>query len=92
MDNKNRVVYENKKTGRKFSFVNSFSKKDFSLVLIIIELVKLFTNQTFLEFVVKIVELIMNGSFYYFCNNRIFVFYEVKYGFGWIDRTKNKRF
>ena len=46
------------------------------------ELVKLFTNQTFLEFVVKIVELIMNGSFYYFCNNRIFIFYEVKYGFG----------
>lgn len=82
MDNKNRVVYENKKTGRKFSFVNSFSKKDFLLVLIIIELVKLFTNQTFLEFVVKIVELIMNGLFYYFCNNRIFAFYEVKYGFG----------
>lgn len=82
MDNKNRVVYENKKTGRKFSFVNSFSKKDFLLVLIIIELVKLFTNQTFLEFVVKIVELIMNGSFYYFYNNRIFVFYEVKYEFG----------
>ena len=36
MDNKNRVVYENKKTGRKFSFVHSFSKKDFLLVLIII--------------------------------------------------------
>ena len=81
MDNKNRVVYENKKTGRKFSFVNSFFKKDFLLVIILIELVK-FINQTFLEFVVKIVELIMNGSFYYFCNNRIFVFYEVKYGFG----------
>ncbi len=82
MDNKNRVVYENKKTGRKFSFVNSFSKKDFLSVLIVIQLVKLFTNQTFLEFVVKIVELIMNGSIYYFCNNRIFIFYEVKYGFG----------
>lgn len=82
MDNKNRIVYENKKTGRKFSFVNSFSKEDFLVVLIVIQLVKLFTNQTFLEFVVKIVELIMNGSIYYFCNNRIFVFYEVKYGFG----------
>ena len=81
MDNKNRVVYENKKTGRKFSFVNSFSKKDFLLVLIIIEMVKLFTNQTFLEFVVKIVEIIMNGSFYYFYNNRFFILKEVNYGF-----------
>ena len=81
MDNKNKVVYENKKTGRKFTFVNSFSKKDFLLVLIIIELVKLFTNQIFLDFVVKIVELIMNGSFYYYCNIRIFVFYEVQYEF-----------
>lgn len=82
MDNKNKVVYENKKTGRKFSFINSFSKKDFLLVLITIQLVKLFTNEKFLEFVVKIVELIMNGSFYYFCNNRIFVLYEVKYELG----------
>ena len=69
-------------TSKNLSVVHSFSKEDFLSVLIVIQLVKLFTNQTFLEFVVKIVELIMNGSFYYFCNNRIFIFYEVKYGFG----------
>ncbi len=43
--------------------------------------VVLLTSATFLGFVVKIVKLIMNGSFYYFCNNRIFIFYEVNYGF-----------
>ena len=55
MDNKNKVTYENKKTGRKFSFENVFSKKDIWIVLIVTQLVKLFTNENFLDFVVKIV-------------------------------------
>ena len=44
-------------------------------------IVVLLTSATFLGFVVKIVKLIMNRSFYYFCNNRIFIFYEEDYGF-----------
>lgn len=81
MDNKNRIIYKNRKTGKKFSIENSFSKEDFISVLIVVQLVKLFTNQTFLDFVVKIVKLIMNGSIYYFYSNRIFLFKEVNYGF-----------
>lgn len=74
MHNKNSVIYKNKKNGISFSLKNTFSKKDFWLVLIAIELVKLFTNETFLKFVVEIVKLILNRPFYYFCNNRIFAF------------------
>ena len=79
MDGKLKVIYENKNTKRKFSLSGNFSKKDFWTVLFSIELVRLLTNQSFLDFVVKIVEIIMNGSFYYFCNNRFFLFKEVNY-------------
>lgn len=69
---KNKIINEKK-------FEISFSKKDFLLVLIFHLLVRLLTNENFLEFVVKIVKLILNRSFYYYCNNRIFIFKEVDY-------------
>lgn len=56
--------------------------KDFLIVLIFPSLVVLLTNETFLNFVVEIVKLILNRSFYYLCNNRIFVFKEVNYESG----------
>lgn len=71
---------EKSKSKTKRNLTIDFSKKDFLLVLIFPSLAYLLTNDTFLGFVVTIVKLIMNGSFYYFCNNRIFVFNEVKYG------------
>lgn len=82
MDGKIKYSSEKNKKQTKRKFEISYSKTDFLLVLLLQLLVKLLTNENFLEFVVTIVELILNRLFYYFCNNRIFVFYEVKYGTG----------
>lgn len=81
MDGKLNYSFEKNKNTKKRNLEIKFSKKDFLLVLIFPSLVILLTNESFLEFVVEIVKLLMNGSFYYFCNNRIFLFKEVNYGF-----------
>ena len=77
MDGKFKYLSEKNKTTKKRKIELNFSKNDFLLVLIFPSLVKLLTNDNFLEFVVEIVKLITNRSSYYFCNNRIFIFYEV---------------
>lgn len=82
MDGKIKYSSEKNKKHKKRKFEISYSKTDFLLVLLFQLLVKLLTNDNFLEFVVTIVELILNRLFYYFCDNRIFVFYEVKYETG----------
>lgn len=80
MDGKIKYSSEKNKALKKTKFEISFSKKDFLLVSIFPSLCVLCTNEKFLEFVVEIVKLILNRPFYYFCNNRFFVFKEVKYG------------
>lgn len=82
MDGKIKYSSEKSKKKSKRDFEISFSKKDFLIVLIFPSLVVLLTNETFLNFVVEIVKLILNRSFYYWCNNRIFVFKEVNYESG----------
>lgn len=82
MDGKIKYSSEKSKKKSKRDFEISFSKKDFLIVLIFQSLVVLLTNETFLNFVVEIVKLILNRSFYYLCNNRIFVFKEVNYESG----------
>ena len=79
MDGKIKYSSEKSKTKKKKNFEISFSKEDFQLVLIFSSLVTLMTNENFLKFVVEIVKLLLNRSFYYFYNNRIFVFKEVFY-------------
>ena len=79
MDGKIKYSSEKSKTKKKKKFEFSFSKEDFQLVLIFSSLVTLMTNEKFLKFVVEIVKLLLNRSFYYFYNNRIFVFKEVFY-------------
>ena len=79
MDGKIKYSSEKSKTKKKKKFEISFSKEDFQLVLIFSSLVTLMTNEKFLKFVVEIVKLLLNRSFYYFYNNRIFVFKEVFY-------------
>lgn len=79
MDGKIKYSSEKSKKQSKRDFEISFSKKDFLMVLIFPSLVVLLTNETFLKFVVEIVKLLLNRSFYYFCNNRIFILYEVNY-------------
>lgn len=69
-----------KKKERQIELEYSNDKSYFEIFLNVI--VVLLTSATFLGFVVKVVELIMNGSFYYCCNNRIFIFKEVCYGSG----------
>lgn len=81
MDFKFKYLSKDKKNKKEklieFEYSNDKSSFEFFLNAVVI----LLKNATFLGFVAKIVELIMNGSFYYYCNNRIFVFYEVKYEF-----------
>lgn len=76
-----RIKYsaEKNKSDKKTNFEFHFSKKDFLLVLIFHSLVKLLINESFLNFVVKIVKLLLNRPFYYFCNNRFFICREVSY-------------
>lgn len=81
MDGKLKYSSEKNKAMKKKKLEINFSKKDFLLVLIFPSLVVLLTSENFLEFVVEIVKLLLNRSFYYFCNNRIFIFKEVNYGF-----------
>lgn len=77
MDGKFKLSYNKKK--KKFDLEFNFSKTDFIIVLIVKSLVDLLTNENFLRFVVEIVKLILNGSFYYFINNSFFVCKEIKY-------------
>ena len=81
MDFKFKYLSKDKKNKKEklieFEYSNDKSSFEFFLNAVVI----LLKNATFLGFVAKIVELIMNESFYYYCNNRIFVFYEVKYEF-----------
>ena len=91
MDGKIKYSSEKSKTKKKKKFEISFSKEDFQLVLIFSSLVTLLTNENFLKFVVEIVKLLLNRSFYYFCNNRIFVYKEVFYESWYFIRRKNKR-
>lgn len=79
MDGKIKYSSEKSKTKKKKNFEIRFSKEDFQSVLIFSSLVTLMTNENFLKFVVKIVKLLLNRSFYYFYNNRFFVFKEVFY-------------
>ena len=74
MDGNIEYSSEKRKTTKKRKLIISFAKKDFLLVLILPSLVYLFTSDNFLKFVVEIVKLLLNRSFYYFGNNRIFVF------------------
>ena len=80
MDFKFKYLSKDKKKERQIELEYSNDKSYFEIFLNAI--VVLLTSATFLGFVVKIVKIIMNGSFYYFCNNRIFVFKEVNYGSG----------
>lgn len=61
-----------KQKEKKLEFEYSNESSIFDKVLNLIA--KLLTSSAFLKFVVDIVKLIMNGSFYYFCNNSFFVF------------------
>ena len=78
---------EKKKKERQIKLEYSNDKSNFEIFLNAV--VILLTSATFLGFVVKIVKFIMNGSFYYFCNNRIFIFKEVKYEPKWFNKTTN---
>lgn len=80
MDGRIKFSSEKNKNKKKNSFDFRFSKKDIFLVLVFPQLVKLLTNENFLEFVVKIVKILLNRSFYYFDNNRIFIFNGDSYG------------
>lgn len=80
MDGKLKYSSEKNRDVKKKKLEINFSKKDFLLVLIFPSLVVLLTNEKFLNFVVEIVKLLLNRSFYYFYN-RIFIFKEVNYGF-----------
>lgn len=77
MDGKFKLSYDKKK--KKFNLEFNFSKTDFIIVLIVNSLVVLLTNENFLRFVVEIVKLILNRSFYYFDNNSFFICKEFKY-------------
>jgi hypothetical protein len=59
-----------KQKEKKFEFEYSDESNNFVKILKL--LVKLLTSSVFLRFVVEIVKLIMNGSFYYFLNNSFF--------------------
>ena len=77
MDFKFKYLSKNKKkkTERQIELEYSNDKSCFEIFLYV--LVALLTSATFLGFVVKIVKFKMNGSFYYFCDNRIFNYKEV---------------
>ena len=89
MEFKFKYLSKDKKKERLIKLEYSNDKSYFEIFLNIV--VKLLTNTIFLEFVVKIVKFIKNGSFYYFSNNRIFIFKEVYYETRWFNRAKNKR-
>ena len=64
--------FEKSKSTIKTNLDLSFFKV--GVVYIVISAIeKLFTNQDFLNFVVEIVKLILNRSFYYLKNNRFFI-------------------
>ena len=63
---------EKEKNGsKKINFEIRFNK-DILKIIFPSALVILLTNENFLRFVVNIVKIIMNGSFYYFLNNSFF--------------------
>ena len=72
---------EKKKKSRELIFKYEDNKFTFEIILVnVLKFVAtLMTSATFTEIVVKIVKLIMNRSFYYCCNNRIFAFLWRKY-------------
>lgn len=81
MDFKFKYLSKDKKQKKERQFELEYSNDKSNLEIFLNAVVILLTSATFLGFVVKIVKFIMNGSFYYFYNNRFFVYKEVKYGF-----------
>lgn len=81
MDFKFKYLSKDKKKKKERHIELEYSNEKSSLEIFLSAVVILLTSATFLGFVVKVVKFIMNGSFYYFCNNRIFAFYEVQYEF-----------
>lgn len=77
---------EKEKNGsKKINFEIRFNK-DILKIIFPGALVILLTNENFLRFVVNIVKIIMNGSFYYFLNNSFLFYggvYEYKYHSHW---------
>lgn len=82
MDFKFKYLSKDKKKKKERQIELEYSNDKSYFEIFLNTLVVLLTSATFLGFVVKIVKIIMNGSFYYFCNNRIFIFKEVNYGSG----------
>lgn len=73
---------EKKQKTKKLEF--RYSDENNCLELILKIILALITSLPVLyKIVVKIVELKTNGLFYYFYNNRIFIYNEVSYEFGW---------
>ncbi len=65
--------YQNKKSKNKMKKISlEYFNNDGILVILLKLVVALLSSEAFLGFVVKIVKYLMNGSFYYFKNNRIF--------------------
>ena len=81
MDFKFKYLSKDKKKKKERQIELEYSNDKSNLETFLNAVVILLTSATFLGFVVKIVKFIMNGSFYYFYNNRFFVFKEVNYGF-----------
>ena len=78
MDFKFRYLSKNEKKKKERQIKLEYSNDKSNLEIFLNVVAILLTSATFLRFVVKIVKIIMNGSFYYFCNNRIFIFKEEK--------------
>ena len=78
MEIKFKYFSKNKKKKKEKRFELEYFNDKSYFEIFLDALVVLLTSTTFLRFVVKIVKCIMNGSFYYLNNNRIFSFYEVK--------------
>lgn len=81
MDFKFKYLSKDKKKKKERHIELKYSNEKTSLEIFLNAVVMLLTSATFLGFVVKVVKFIMNGSFYYFYNNRFFVSKEVNYVF-----------